>query len=246
MFIKPIKAELLYPNEQRNESYLINPYDAKAVGVLSAFQSRRDIDIICASMGPESSVCVLHRALAAGINSAYLLSDKAFAGADTVATSYVLEKAFKKIGADVIIMGEKATDGETGQTSFGVAQRLNYKFISGVEEILEIDGNVLTIKCKTQDRMRMIRTDAPVILIFSGLTTKQSICSLIGLKRARSKGVTILKADDIEADVSLCGIKGSRTKVLSIKDDLLKKDGQTVIATPKEAVSMILGVMKNR
>ena len=243
MFVKPIRTSILYPNEQRNEPYSVNPYDAKAIEKLSTFKTRTDIEIMCAAMGPDSSVCVLYRALAYGMHSAYLFSDKHFAGADTVATSYVLEKGTRMIGADVVVMGEKAADGETGQTPHGLAERLGYKCISGIEEIIDIEGNMLTLKCKIPGGYRLVKADSPVVLIFNGLTTKRAAFGLIELKRAKTKGISVMSADDLGVDRSFCGIKGSRTTVVNIKDDLVKKDGKIVKADPAQAALILLEML---
>ena len=245
-FIKPIKTSILYPNEQRNEPFLINPYDAKVIDKLSAFKSRKDIELVCAAMGPAISDCVLYRAMASGIQAAYLLSDKSFAGADTVATSYVLGKGIGKIGADVVAMGEKAADGETGQTPHGLAERLGYKCISGVEEIISIQGSVLTVKCKMRGGYKIVKTDTPVILIFHGLTTIRASFTLVELKRAKAKGITVWSADDIGADRDFCGVKGSRTVVVNIKDDLVKKNGEIIEALPTEAAMIIMEILHGK
>ena len=242
-FIKPIRTNILYPDERRAESFSINPYDLRAIGRLSLFKTRADIELVCASMGPADSSCVLQRAIASGFHSAYLFCDEAFDDADTIATSYVLSVGARKIGADVIVMGERAADGQTGQTSYGLAERLGLSCVSDVEDIIGIEGDILTLRCKMPEGYKIVRTGSPVVLVFHGLSILRSLFTLIELERARAKGITIWSADDLDADRNYCGAIGSRISVVDIKDDLIKKEGEIIQAMPTKAASKILELL---
>ncbi|HCC36022.1 MAG TPA: hypothetical protein DEQ02_10525 [Ruminococcaceae bacterium] len=244
-FIKPIKTELLYANECDGEKFSVNPYDAKVIVNLSAFKNCQAMELIVAAMGSSASECVLRKALASGMDSAYLLCDNAFAGADTVATSYVLEKAAVRIGADAVFMGQYAVDGETGQTPFGVAERLGYRCVSGVEELREIGNRTLTLKVNVPNGYRIVKVGIPTVVVFSGMTTKKSTYSLLEMKRAKAKRITVLSSHDISADEEFCGIKGSRTRVMNITGDLIKKSGEKIELLPSEAVERVLSLLRD-
>lgn len=245
--IKPIKTELVCPNENRAEKFLINPYDLKAFLDCVAVKKKQNAELVCLCMGPMDSEPMLVKALAMGADQAILLNDSAFAGSDTVATSYILAKAIEKIGdVTVVACGEKSVDGETGQVVYGIAERLNYTCISGVQKIEELDETGILVESKKDDELKEIRTSCPVVAVYQELQVKQPIVNLLALKKAKRIGITIWKADDIQADASKIGLSGSRTKVLNVKQDIIKKEQNILEGSIEEKVRAVLDVVTGK
>ena len=178
----------------------LNPFDACAY---EAALQVNGAEVILLSMAPEKSKEMLLNLTRLGATEAYLLCDKAFAGADTLATSYVLSLAIKKIGADLVFCGRQTVDGDTGQVGPGVSEFLKYNLITNVLEIEEINENV---RCKTRTVEKCEKL--PCVLTVERINDlrKPSI-------RSKKGEVTVWSASDINADISKCGLQGSPTQV---------------------------------
>lgn len=181
----------------------INPFDA------CAYEAALQIpgaEVILLSMGPEKTEEFLLNLTRLGAKKAYLLCDKAFAGADTLATSYALSLAVGKLKPDLVICGRQTIDGDTGQTGPALSVAAGLSMITNVMEIVSVDGN---ITCRT-------RETGEQTVSYPALITVERINHL-RLPSIRSKRgeVIIWNADDLGAEKERCGLKGSPTKVLA-------------------------------
>lgn len=168
-------------------------------------------EITLLSMGPPDTADFLKSLSRLGAKRAVLLSDKAFAGADTLATAYTLSLALKKLSPDLVFCGRKTLTGDTGQVPPMTARKLEYGFIGGVMEILSVNDG---ISCKT-------RENNEVFSRFPAVITVERINSL-RLPSLFSKAVDtveIWNARDIGADINLCGLSGSPTRVLETAEN---------------------------
>lgn len=182
----------------------INPFDA------SAYETALEIEnaeIIILSMGPEKTTPFLEDLTRLGAKSAVHLCDSAFAGADTLATSYTLSLALKKLDPDFVFCGRQSVDGDTGQVGPSIAVRLGYSLVT----------NVISLK-KSESGFDFIDR-----LGHTGSISAHSVVTLeksrnLRLPGIRSKIAPIkkLSAKDIEADIALCGLRGSPTRVLKV------------------------------
>lgn len=181
----------------------INPFDACAY---EAALQIENAEVILLSMGPEKSKDFLLGLTRLGASKAYLLCDRAFAGADTLATSYALSLAIQKMQPDLVICGRQTIDGDTGQTGPALSVQANLSLITNVMQIESWDGS---ITCQT-------RTKGKQTVPYPALITVERINHL-RLPSIRSKcgEVIVWNADDIGADKERCGLKGSPTKVLA-------------------------------
>lgn len=181
----------------------INPFDACAY---EAALQIPNAEVILLSMGPEKSKDFLLNLTRLGAKEAYLLCDKAFAGADTLATSYALSLAIHKLQPDLVICGRQTIDGDTGQTGPSLSVQAGLSLITNVMKIVSVDGN---ITCQT-------RTEGEQTVSYPALITVERINHL-RLPSIRSKcgDVIVWSADDLGADKERCGLKGSPTKVLA-------------------------------
>lgn len=228
--IKPIRSELIYSSGQtRYEKYLINPYDLFALEKCLSFKRNNpECTVTCLSMGPMSSSEAMTRALAMGADQAILLNDNLFAGSDTIATTYILTKAVEKIGKfDMVACGKKAVDGETGQVVFSLAESLGLMCISDIEELLQKEGDKIILRQRAGEWDRKIEFEYPALISFNDFKINQPSIPLLALKRAKKKGITIWNAEDLRIDKSRCGLKGSKTELVNVKNDLIKKDNAT-------------------
>lgn len=245
--MKPIKSELIYPGESRLEDFTINPFDLNALEKLTAFKKKYDCHIICLCMGPKSAESILRKAISLGADDAVLISDAKFAGSDTIATSYILKKAIEKIGdVDLVVCGKRSVDGETGQVVFGIAERFHYYCLSDLDDILEYqDGKIKVTKINENEKLTGL-LKLPAVVSFGDFTVKTLKISLPALKRARKKELTFWNAEDLEVELTKCGLSGSRTKVLEIKRDVCTKSKQYLEGTLEEKTLFIDDILTGK
>ena len=181
----------------------INPFDACAY---EAALQIPDAEVVLLSMGPEKTRDFLLGLTRLGAKKAYLLCDRAFAGADTLATSYALSMAVKRLEPDLVICGRQTIDGDTGQTGPSLSVQAGLSLITNVMKIVSTDW---CITCQT-------RTAGEQTISYPALITVERINHL-RLPSIRSKcgEVIVWTADDLGVDKERCGLKGSPTKVLA-------------------------------
>ena len=214
---KMIRSEILYPgNNKRTEPYLLNPYDLYALEQVTALRGQAEFRIVCLCMGPETAKSAMIRCLAMGADEAVLIRDSRLSGSDTYATSYVLAAAIRRIGADMVICGEMAVDGETGQVGYGLARRLDIPCLSGVMEFLEILDIAVVARCR-HDMTEVRHCELPALFVCAQFTTKEQEYSMLALKRAKKKDILLWDADFLRLRAADCGQAGSKTKVIGIE-----------------------------
>ena len=168
-------------------------------------------------MGPPQTEEALREALAMGIDEAYLLSDRKLAGADTWATSKALSKAIEKLGKfDLILAGEKATDGETGQVGPEVSAMLDIPFSTYVNRIKEITSEGLIVSRVVEEGYEDQFLPFPCLLTVVKDINEPRMPTLRGKIKARRAELKFLKADDLGLSESEMGLKGSPTRVVKI------------------------------
>ncbi len=242
--IKPVRTELAFPSEQSTEPFSMNPYDLYALEQCIALKKKINCTVYCICLGPESAESILRKTFAMGADEAIHICDKAFAGSDTVATSYILYKALTKLMPfDLIVCGNKTIDGETGQVASGLAERLDMDCISDMLSISCENENEILAEQNSEDNCNVIRLDLPAVVSFDNFTTKHPKISLIAMKKAKNKSIAKLGINDINADKTLCGLSGSKTQVLNIKDKMAKKTSEIVPDDPEEQAKLIISMM---
>ena len=180
----------------------LNPFDACALE--EALRLGGEVSVL--SMCPASAESVLRPLTRLGVKNVYLLSDATYAGSDTLATSYILSLAAKKIGFDLILCGRQTIDGDTAQVGPCLATKLGIGLVTNVLK-LNLDGD--SVSCET--RLGPETVSLPALLTVERINTLRfpSIFSRLG-------EVTLWNNSDVEADPALCGLKGSPTKVLKV------------------------------
>lgn len=245
MCIKSVKKELVYQEDEYQENYVMNPYDLYALqNIIEA--KKQGIEIICMSMGPEAVTDTLRRCIALGVDEVIQLSDKHFAGADTIATSYVLKKAIEKIGnVDLICCGQKTVDGETGQVVYALSEQLNIPCLSQVESITDLNQDTISIERVNGDCSEKIQVGLPAVISYRNCTTIYKKINLLRLKRAQNHKIVVWNMNDLQIDPSMCGQKGSKTIVQSVKKHhtIIKKEQTILDGDIKDTVHVVKNII---
>ena len=142
---------------------IMNPDDKAALEAALRIKDASGARVIGLSMGPRQAEAVLREALAMGADECYLLTDRAFGGADTWATSSTLAAAIKQIGCDLVLTGRQAIDGDTAQVGPGIAEHLSIPNLSYAEDI-RIDGKDLVVRQQYDDSIHTVRATMPALV----------------------------------------------------------------------------------
>jgi len=197
---------------------VINPFDTYALeeGVrIKERQGEGKVTVI--SMGPPQAEAALREAISLGADEAVLLSDKAFAGADTWATAYTLAQAINKIGQhDIIICGRQTIDGDTGQVGPELAEMLGIPFVAYVSQIEEIADGQIRVQRMVEEGHEVIESPLPVVITVVKEINVPRLPSLRGITRSRSAAVAVWTAAEMDVDESRVGLSGSFTKVIKV------------------------------
>jgi electron transfer flavoprotein beta subunit len=199
-----------------------NPFDIVALEEALRLKERYGGKVTVISMGPPQAEQALREALSLGADEAILLSDRPFAGADTIATSYTLAKAIEKLNndhpVDLILCGKQAIDGDTGQTGPGLATRLGYTQLTYIVEVQWIDQakRQIQVKRKVEGGVEVIRGSLPALLTAELELAKPRRAPLPLLIYALRAELRRWDARTIEAEPIKLGLKGSPTWVRRI------------------------------
>jgi len=199
-----------------------NPYDLVATEAGVQLVEKYGGKVTVISMGPPQTESALRECLSLGANEAILLSDRAFAGADTLATSFTLARAISKISAtdpvDLVICGRQAIDGDTGQTGPGTATRLGYNQFVYVSKIIKVDmeNRNITVRRQVEGGSETIEGKLPALLTVELELTTPRYATLPEFVRALRQDIRVWGASQIEAPTERLGLKGSPTWVKEI------------------------------
>lgn len=187
----------------------LNPLDANAVEAAIQLKEKYGAVVCAVSMGPPQAEDVLKKALALGCDEAYLLSDRAFGGADTLATSYTLAMAAKKIGDfDLLLFGRHAIDGDTAQTGPATAAQLGIPQITLASSIDVQEGYVICDRV-LEDCVQKVKAKLPAAVTVTSEINTPRYPKPINIMKALKKPRFVWNAEDLGADRQYTGIPGS-------------------------------------
>jgi electron transfer flavoprotein beta subunit len=224
---------------------IINPDDKNALEEALALKEQMDVHVTVISMGPPQAEKALREALAMGADEAILISDRAFAGADTLATSQALAAAIRKLDYDIIFAGRQAIDGDTAQVGPEIAEHLGIPQITYVEKV-ENDGEELKVQRALEDGYEVIKVNTPVLLTAIKELNEPRYMNVKNIFQIFKKEVKVWSADDIEVDKMKIGLKGSPTKVKKSMTKEAKGAGEIINTTPKEAAAYAVSKLKEK
>lgn len=250
---------------------IFNPEDLNALEqALRLKDQNPGSTVTVVTMGPPRAADVIRESLYRGADNGYLLTDRAFAGADTLATSYALATTIRKIGVpDVILGGRQAIDGDTAQVGPQVAQKLDLPQVTYVEEILKCAEGKITVKRHIDGGVETVEAPLPVVLTVNGsaapcrprnaklvMKYKRAMVPLEkpaeGLPYAedyeKKPYLTLgqLNTADVEADLQQCGLSGSPTKVKAVQNIVFKaKENKVLTSSDADVEGLIQELLAN-
>ena len=209
---------------------IVNPLDLYAVEEAVRLKSEYGGEIIAITMGPPGAHKALREVISMGCDRGILLSNRKFAGADTWSTSYVLAQAIKKIdNFDVILCGERATDGDTGQVGPGIAAWLDIPFSTYVSQISEVNDHKITVKRIVENGYQLVEIEKPTLLTVVKEINFPRLPTLDGKIRSKNTEIPTWGPEEIDADLSHLGLKGSPTRVVKISTPKVSRDGEKYV-----------------
>jgi electron transfer flavoprotein beta subunit len=189
------------------------------------------------TMGPPQAEKALREAIAMGCDDAILVSDRKFGGSDTWATSYTLAQAIRKIGDyDLVIAGERATDGDTAQVGPGIAAWLDIPLATYVAKIEKAGEGSLTVERLVEDGYQILELPTPALLTVVKEVAAPRLPTLRGKKKSMTAEMPLFNAENMELDPASLGLKGSPTKVVKIETPKVTRGGTVVRATDEGSV----------
>ena len=231
--------------------FIINPFDTHALEESLRLKDRYGLRVVVISMGPPNTEVTLRKALALGADDTVLLSDRAFGGADTLATSVVLAEAIRRLAREeevaVVLCGRQTIDGDTAQVGPGIATRLGYSQLTLVDRIEEIDLSAKQVRVRRKMRTRHEIVVAPLPAMISVMReANRPRYPRVPMRLAAEDAVvTLWDNQAMKLDEGMVGLKGSATQVRRIfsperaKGEILG-DG---LGDPDEAARLLVGKM---
>jgi len=219
---------------------IVNPFDKNAVEAAIQLKEKHGGKVTVISMGPPLAKDALKECLAMGADEALLVSDRAFGGADTLATSYTLAAAIRKIGkVDMIICGKQAIDGDTAQVGPEIAEHLDWAQVTCVFKI-EVDGQKVRLEREHDEGYEVIETQMPVLLTVLKSINEPRYSTVKGTMKANRREIPVLTAGDMEVDPQHLGLKGSPTQVRRIFTPKQRVQGELIQADSSRAAASML------
>ncbi|MBC2579931.1 electron transfer flavoprotein subunit beta/FixA family protein [Clostridium sp. DJ247] len=224
---------------------IINPDDKNALEEALVLKENTGAKVTVLSMGPPQAEAALREAIAMGADEAILITDRAFAGADTLATSNALAGALRKLDYDIVFAGRQAIDGDTAQVGPEIAEHLGIPQITYVEKV-DIDGDSLKVRRAWEDGYEVISVKTPVLLTAIKELNQPRYMHIANIFETFKKEVKIWSTADIDVDKSLLGLAGSPTKVKKSSTKEAKGQGELVNQPPKEAAAYAAQKLKEK
>lgn len=233
----------------------INPFDLyaleEAVRVkerLAALRQAQDdgeeSKVTVITMGPPQAEAALREAISLGADDAILVSDRAFAGSDTWATSYALAMALRKIDPTLVFCGMQAIDGDTGQVGPGVAVHMDYAQAAYVARIESLDKKKLVVKRLIENGYERVAVKLPAVITVVKEINEPRTPSLRGKMNAKKAEIAVWKAADIEAPEDKIGLLGSPTQVIKIFCPPRREGGEKWDGEPAELAEKLCDLLK--
>lgn len=239
---------------------IFNPEDLNALEMALAIKDKTQAHVTVITMGPPKAAEILKTSLYMGADEVLLISDRKFAGADTLATSYVLAEAIKQLGdIDIVIAGRQAIDGDTAQVGPQVAEKLDFNQITYVSKLREVGGDYLVVERDGELQTETIKTMIPVLLTVTGETNEPRFPNCRNmlqhfrantLDKFSDENLELAKrnnwiiptkgAQDLGLDLTRCGLGGSPTKVSKIKNITLAGGNMQMYSADNQGIKELV------
>lgn len=226
---------------------ILNPFDTYALEEGVRLKDNYGGKVTAITMGPPQAEEILREAISTGADDAVLLSDSAFAGADTWATSLTLATAINKIGDyDLVICGRQTIDGDTAQVGPELAEILGVAFVAYVSRIDEIADNRMRVQRMVEDGYQKIEAVLPALITVVKEINVPRLPSLRGLARAKSATIPVWDAAELGIDTDQVGLAGSATRVIKIFFPQRVGQGEMLEGSPEKQVDTLISKLRDR
>ncbi|MBU2534708.1 MAG: electron transfer flavoprotein subunit beta/FixA family protein [Chloroflexota bacterium] len=225
---------------------IINPFDNYAIEEGVRLRERFGGKVTAISMGPSQAETALREAISLGVDEGILLSDPAFAGADTWATSYTLSAAIRKLGQiDLVICGRQTLDGDTGHVGPQLAEILDFPFVAYVSSIEEVVDGGMCVRRMIEDGYEVIESPLPAVLTVVKEINTPRLPSLRGIARSKSVVIPVWGVEEIDIDPDKVGLSGSYTQVVKIFTPQRVCQGEIFQGDLENQVDCLIGRLKD-
>ncbi len=227
---------------------ILNPFDTYALEEAIQLRDQFGGEVIALSMGPPKAEAVLREAISLGVDSAILLSDRAYGGSDTWATSYALSRAIDTIGGvDLVLCGKQAVDGDTAQVGPGIAAHLDWMQATYVMAVDEVQDAGMTVKRMHEDGYDVCEVPFPAVMtVVKGINTPR-VPTLKGRLASLKIDIPVWKPADIGADVERLGLDGSPTRVVKTQPPPPRSSStKRIEGSPEECANALLHELRLR
>jgi len=219
---------------------VVNPLDRQAIEQAVQLKASHGGKVSVLTMAPPDAEDQLAEALAMGCDAAYLLSDPALAGADTLATARCLAAAIRRLGSfDAVFCGGYSLDGSTAQVGPQVAELLDLPDLTHATEI-RLEGAVLTATCQTEEGLIQCQADLPVLVTLLPGAEPPRLPSMTGVRRAADSTITRWTAEDLGLSPEEAGLRGSPTQMLNVFTAPVGRKGEMLQGVPDEMARQLL------
>ncbi len=223
---------------------IINPFDLHAIEAGLRIRERLGGKVTVLTMGPPQAESSLREAISMGADEAVLLTDRAFAGSDTWATSYTLAKVIKRLTADIIFCGKQAIDGDTAQVGPETAEFLNIPHIAYVKKIEEVKDDYIRVQRLMDEGYDIVESSIPILLTVVKELNEPRMPSLKGKITAKKAEIKTMGMAEIDADENNLGLKGSPTQVKNIFAPEKKTERKMIEGAPEEQIDALIKELK--
>jgi len=225
---------------------IINPFDMYAIEEAIRIKEKFGGTAVVISMGPPQAEAALREAIAMGIDSAILVSDRLFAGSDTWATGYALAKAIEKIGDfDLILCGKQASDGDTAQVGPGISVHLNIPQVTYVKKIEDIKDGLIRVERMVEEGYEVIETKLPALFTVVKEINEPRLPSLKGKINAKKIDLPTWTGKELEIEEDKVGLKGSPTQVVKIFTPPAREKGKILTGDTEHIVKELIDEIKS-
>ena len=224
---------------------IMNPYDRHALEEAVAIKEKQGGTVTAITMGPPQAEAVLREAIACGADDGVLISDRAFAGADTWATVYTLAKAVQTLGGcDLLLCGKQAIDGDTAQVGPGLACRLQLPYATCVQKTRKVSADAIEVERMMDDGFDVLRLPLPALMTVVKDINEPRVASLKGKMKAKKAELRQLSASDIGADPQCLGLAGSPTQVVRVFSPEPRGNRKIFSGSVEEQVDQLVACLK--
>ena len=208
----------------RSVENILNPYDEYAVEEALRLKEAHGGEVTVVCMGPEGAVEAVRKALAMGADQALMITDPALAGSDTLGTAHALAEAVRSLDPDLILMGIKSTDAQTGHVPAALAERLDLPLLTSLSKV-ELEGTSLTVHQETDEGYIAYQCPLPAVLSVAKGINEPRYPSMKGIVGAKKKPLETRNLASLDLDPLLVGTAGAKTRVLAARSPEPRKAG---------------------